>query len=211
MMRPMLAAILFATIVGGRAVLAEPAPETRTLSDLNLPGEWIADQWNKAQGRVGVRPEFPAGLAIPGGATEGSSLGIKINFVGGSPNAFEFFSIHPGATQELIPFKVLNASIWIKGSGRGQYMELHFTDATGQDVKVGVGQMDFADWRKVSAPIPASWAQPLTFKSLTFHNWHMPEPADITIYATRLEVTVDTAQPLNAGASSAPAKTDDAW
>ncbi len=188
---------------------AAPALETRVLSDMNLPGEWQAHQWNKAQGRVMVRAEFPEELKTEAGQKR-ESLGMKISWPGGE--GFRFFSIEP-AKADPIPFKVVEASFWLKGSATAHSIEFHFNDAGGNDVKVGPGaKTDFPGWKKISVKIPAAWQQPLTVRTITFHDWSNKEAAEVTMYATRYEVVVDPSEKLGGAAGSAkPVKTNDTW
>lgn len=201
--------LAFGLALAGRA--DAQSLETRVISDLNLPGEWKAHQWNKAQGRIMVREEFPEELKTEAGQKR-ESLGIKITWPGGE--GFRFFSIEP-AKPESIPFKVVEASFWLKGSGTAHHIEFHFTDAAGKDVKVGPGtRTDFNGWKKVSVKIPSAFQQPLAVKTITFHDYSCKEPAEVTMYATRYEVTVDTSEKLGAGGGAGggkPANTKDNW
>jgi hypothetical protein len=206
-----LAGLGVALAVTGRAQTLE----TRVLTDLNLPGEWKTHQWNKAQGRIAVREEFPEEVKTEAGQKR-ESLGVKVTWPGGE--GFRFFSIEPSAKPEPIPFKVVEASFWLKGSGTQHFIEFHFTDATGKDVKVGPHvRTDSTDWKKVSVKIPSSFQQPLAIKTITFHDFGIREPAEATMYVTRYEVTVDTSQKVGgpggaaAGGGGKPSKSNDNW
>jgi hypothetical protein len=94
-----------------------------------------------------------------------------------------------------IPFRASKVSLWIKGSGTGHHVELHFL-ANEQPYKLGLGEMTYDTWRKCEMPIPADWPQPLTIKGIAIHSWGLPQAVISTCYFTRLEVTGDPAQPL---------------
>jgi hypothetical protein len=111
------------------------------------------------------------------------------------PN-FCFFSIVPTTPLPPIAFHALALSVWVRGSGTGHGLEAHFKDAEGKDVKIALGALDFSDWRKLRAKIPATFAQPLTFDSLTLHNWGLVGPERVTVCFARLEVTVDPSKEL---------------
>lgn len=186
---------------------------TRTISDMNTPGEWVEYQWNGAKGRLAVRPEFPAELKGKGG--EETSLGVKTVWPGGE--GMKFCSIVPAnPAQTEVPFKLLRVSLWVKGSGTGHNGEIHFT-ANGQEkgpdgkpYKIAFKTpITWTDWRRVEFEIPADWQQPLAIKSVTVHSWGRPEPGETTTYFTRLEATYDSAQKV--GAQKPKSGTNDNW
>lgn len=195
--------------------MAQAQETVKKLTDMNLPGEWVPYQYNKAAGKLAVRPEFPE--ILKGKGDTESALGVKIDWPGGE--AMSFFSVVPANKQALtIPFKVLKASLWVKGSGFGDFVEMHFVgpggvdkDPKGKAMKVGLGKMSFADWQKCEIVIPADWPQPLTVKSVTCHNWGLQQPGASTVYFTRLEVTIDSSQSLGTEAAPAKSTTDDSW
>ncbi len=203
------AALAFALTLG-----VYSAEVVKKVTDFNTPGEWVTYQYNKAQGKISVRPEFPD--TLKGKGDEETSLGLKINWPGGE--GMRFFTVTP-ANPVTIPFKVTKGSIWIKGSPNGRYLELHFLangqdkDAKGNVYKLGgPGKISFSDWKKHEFTIPADWPQPLTIKSVTFHDWGCPQPAEDTFYLTRYEFTYDDAQKLGADSgAAAKSKTNDAW
>lgn len=194
-----LAAVAMCVLAGSAA-----AQETRLLADPGAPGEWKTSPWNKAPGEAAASPEFPPSLVTPPGAKRGS-LALAIDWPGGKE--FHFCAVEPVAPQPPIPCKVLWASLWVKGTGTDHFIELHFADATGKDVKVGLGSMNFTDWRKLRVKIPDTFAQPLAVKSLTFHDWGLPQPDKVTLYATRLEVVVDPVQKLAGVSTDGPVVT----
>jgi hypothetical protein len=161
------------------------ADEARVLPDLTAPGQWRLYQWNKAEGRLAIRPEFPAKVK-EGSVGQRQSLGIKIDWPGGED--FRFFTVEPVATLQPIPFQATELRAWINGSGTNHSIEAHFTDADGQGVKTGLGDTGARGWRHVITKIPTTWKQPLTLKTLTFHNWSERKAIPITVYMTRLEV-----------------------
>lgn len=185
-----LACYLFGVALVGLSTPAL-AEETRPLGNLNAAGDWKLEQWNKAQGRFAVRPEFPAEVKTADDKQR-ASLGVKISWPGGED--FRFFSILPSGASDPIPFKATEVRVWVKGSGTEHALEIHFADADDKDVKVGMGTMAIEDWHQVKSPIPASWKQPLSLKSVTWHNWSARQAIDTTAYLAGLEVVVDPAQ-----------------
>jgi len=174
------------------SIMLLAAETVKRISDFNGPGEWTAYQWNKAQGKIESAPEFPQELK--GKGDKENSLGVKISWPGGE--GMRFFSIVQ-AKPEALSFKPAKAGLWVKGSGSNRYVELHFLangqekDANGKPYKIGLGQMNYTDWRKVEAAIPPDWPQPLTIKTLTFHDWNLPQAVEDTIYVTRLELKAE--------------------
>lgn len=173
--------------------LCARAQEVRLLSDLASPLEWKAYQWNKAPGAVTASDSFPEALRTAEGEPR-RSLAAAVDWPAGPD--FCFFSIVPAVPLPPIAFSASAVSVWVRGSGTGHGLEAHFKDAAGKDVKVSLGAADFGDWRKLRAKIPASAAQPLTFDSLTLHNWGLVGPDRVTVCFARLEVTVDPAKEL---------------
>jgi hypothetical protein len=178
-------ALSCSTMIGAWTSTRCAADETTSLPDLTSPGQWRLHQWNKAEGRLAVRPEFPPKVR-EGSAAQRQSLGIKIDWPGGED--FRFFSIEPVAALQPVPFHATELRAWINGSGTNHSIEAHFTDADGQNVKVGLGDTGSRSWRQESTKLPATWKQPLIFKSLTFHNWSERKAIPVTVYVTRLEV-----------------------
>lgn len=186
---------------------------TRTITDLNVPGEWVEYQYNSAKGRLAVRPEFPEELK--GQGSEETSLGVKTLWPGGE--GMKFASIVPAnPEQTAVPFKLLKVSLWIKGAGTGHLGEIHFTAngqekaADGSPYKVALREpIRWTNWRKMECEIPSDWPQPLAIKSITMHSWGRPEPGETTTYFTRLEATYDSEQ--KAGGQSAQPTSEDNW
>ena len=192
-----------ALFLGAVFTLSAPifaADETRPLADLTVKDGWKPEQWNKAEGRVGIRPDFPEALAdVP--AAQKQSLGIKINWPGGED--FRFYNLAPVAASEPIPFKAKAVQVWVSGSGTAHTFQLNFEDGDGKDQKLAMGSVGFTGWKQLKTAIPSSWKQPIAFKSLTFHNWDTRAAADITVYATKLEVIVDNAEKVGGSAGEA--------
>ncbi len=198
---PMKSFIVRCVAMAGVALVAASlgAQETtHTLTDLNQAGEWTSYAWSKAPNTVAVVPEFPEALK---GLGEPGALQVKVTWPGGE--GFAFSTVVPSAPAALtIPYRVSKASLWIKGSGTGHYVELHFLangqekSAEGKEYKLGLGQMTYDTWQKCEAVIPADWPQPLTVKSIAMHNWSVPMAGEATCHFTRLEVTGDPGQPL---------------
>ena len=192
---------------------ARAAEATRTISDMNTPGEWVDYQYSSAKGRLAVRPEFPGALKGKGG--EETSLGVKTTWPGGE--GMKFCSIVPAnPAQTAVPFRLLKISLWVKGAGTGHHGEIHFTangqekGADGKAYKVALKEpISWTEWRKVECDIPADWPQPLAVKSITLHSWGRPEPAETTTYFTRLEATYDSDQKVEVQA--AKPTSDDNW
>jgi len=167
-------------------------PETRLLSDLSVEGDWKLHPWNKAKGEIAISGEFPPSLATDAQAPR-KSLAATIDWPGGKD--FAFFNLDPSA-QGPIPYKVLSISLWVKGTGTGHFIEVHFKAADGQDVKVGLGAMDFTDWRKLRKAVPGNAKQPLLLKGIVTHSWGLPQPDKVRLYLARLEAVVDSSQRL---------------
>lgn len=176
------------TVLALLSISIAAAEAVKFTNDFNIAGDWTAYQWNKAQGKIETSADMPAELK---GKDKTGSLCIKISWPGGE--GMRFFSVVQSKPSTLAA-KISKASIWVKGSGNSRYIELHFLangqekDANGKPYKVGLGQLNFNDWKKLEVSIPADWPQPLTIKSLTFHDWNLPQPAEDTIYVTRLEL-----------------------
>lgn len=169
------------------------AQQVQLLSDLSSPLEWKTYQWNKAPGKLSASDHFPEALRTAEGEPR-RSLAVAVDWPAGPD--FSFFSIVPASPLPPIPFNVLALSVWVRGSGTGHGLEAHFKDAAGKDVKVSLGALDFGDWRRLRAKIPTNLAQPLTFDSLTLHNWGLVGPDRVTVCFARLEVTVDPSKKL---------------
>jgi hypothetical protein len=184
--RAVLAGVVFSLAAIFAPHTSQAAGASGEVPDLGTTGAWKACQWNKASGKIEISGEFPEELKA-----KGSSLCLKVYWAGGE--GMRFFSVVP-AKQDPLKAKVSKASIWVKGSGNSRYVELHFLangqekDAGGKFYKIGMGQMNFTDWRKLETQIPADWPQPLTIKSVTFHDWNIPQPVDDTFYLARFEL-----------------------
>jgi hypothetical protein len=168
------------------AASVPPAGEVRLLTDFTGKDEWKVSPWSKAKGRIAIRPESPP---QPAGQKEGKALGVKISFPGGG--GFHFFNLLPTRPSSPISHKVLSVSVHLKGSGAKHYVQATFADADGADRKVELGQLDGQTWQKRSFKVPSTWPQPLRLRSISFHDWGINEPAEITAYLTRMEVEVD--------------------
>jgi hypothetical protein len=181
------------------AIISLHAQEaTRTLTDMNKPGEWVSYQWNKAPNTVAVVPEFPTELK---GQGEPGALQVKTNWPGGE--AFAFSNVVPASLDALkVPYRVSKVSMWVKGSGTGHYIKLSFLangqekNATGEVYDIPLCAMTDNLWKKYEVAIPADWPQPLTVKAIAMHNWNLPQAVEATCYFTRLEVTGDPSQAL---------------
>lgn len=168
------------------------AQETRLLSDFSVEGDWKVHPWNKAKGTAALSDEFPPSLVTEAGAPR-KSLVATIQWPSGKD--FAFFNLDPPAMGP-IPFKVLSVSLWVKGTGTGHFIELHFRSADDKEVKVGLGAMDFTDWRKLRKEVPAGVKQPLVLKGIVTHNWGLPGGDHVRLFVTRLEAVVDPSQRL---------------
>lgn len=193
---------LYLVIVFLITLSARAAEETIVLSDFNLPGEWNKARWNKAEGRVALRPEVPPALAEAEDAPD-QSLGVKVNWPGGE--GFRFFNVVP-ATSEPIPYQTKELLFWYSGSGTGHYLVVVIEDANGKSHKLSVGRMDSTDWKQARLRIPAKVAQPFKILNINQHDYGMPQPAESTAYFSRLSAVVDTEKPLGGNAAGAPAQ-----
>jgi hypothetical protein len=183
-------AVLSACILlSGTSALAQ---ETRLLSDFSVEGDWKAHPWNKAKGEIAISTEFPPSLVTEPN-TPRKSLAATTQWPGGKD--FAFFNLDPPALGP-IPYKVLSISLWVKGTGTGHFIEVHFKSADNQDVKIGLGAMDFTDWRKLRKDVPANARQPLVLNAIVTHNWGLPQPDKVRLHLTRLEAVVDPSQRL---------------
>lgn len=166
-----------------------------TVFDLASSGCWDPYQWNKAEGTLSVSSEFPPQLKKPQSGmkpkVKDGSLELNISWPGGE--GMRFFSIVPTKTTAL-PKKPVKASIWVKGSDSKRYVEIHFTanggeiDENGNPFKIILGQMDFKGWKKMEGEIPPEWPLPLQLKSISLHDWNLPDQIQETILFTRLEI-----------------------
>ncbi|MES2461341.1 MAG: hypothetical protein V4671_12225 [Armatimonadota bacterium] len=184
-----------AVFLSGFAACRADAP---ALPDLIGPGQWRLYQYNKAKGRLAVRPEFPAKIK-DGSAAQRQSLGIKIDWQGGGD--FQFFSVEPATPAGPLPLSAKELRAWVHGTSTNHSIEAHLTDADGKEVKTELGSTSVSGWRLLTARIPPAWKQPLTFRNLTFHNWSDRGASAITVYVTRLEAVgennVSTGLPLS--------------
>lgn len=168
------------------------AQDTRVLSDFGVAGDWKVHPWNKAKGTIALSDEFPPSLVTEATAPR-KSLAATVQWPGGKE--FAFFNLDPPAMGP-IPYKVLSVSLWVKGTGTGHFIELHFRSADDKEVKVGLGAMDFTDWRKLRKDVPANVKQPLVLKGIVTHNWGLPGGDHVRLHVTRLEAVVDPSQRL---------------
>lgn len=187
---------------------AKGAEEVIVLSDFNLPGEWKAAQWNKAEGRIALRPEVPPVLKEEEGAPD-KSLGVKVNWPGGE--GFRFFNVIP-VNGEPIPFQTKDLLFWYSGSGTGHFLVVVIEDDNGKSHKLSIGKMNSTGWKQARLKIPPKVAQPFKITAINQHDYGMPEPAEGTVYLSRLSARVDTEKPLLTG-GGAPQTTDrnDDW
>jgi len=181
--------LLYALVLLGAAA---PAQETRLLSDFSVEGDWKAHPWNKAKGEIALSDEFPPSLITEANAPR-KSIAATTQWPGGKE--FAFFNLDAPAIGP-IPYKVLSISLWVKGTGTGHSIEVHFKSADDKDVKVGLGAMDFTDWRKLRKAVPADAKQPLVLTGIVTHNWGLPQPDHVRLWVTRLEAVVDPSQRL---------------
>ncbi|MGB2824410.1 MAG: hypothetical protein WBF17_25770, partial [Phycisphaerae bacterium] len=170
--------------------------EARVYSDLNILGEWKPYSWNSASGALQIADDFPREVRTDEGESR-KSLRLDLRF-GGS---FQFYALVPAGEPEKIPYKVNGVQLWLKGSETPHAVELHFTSADGKEVKISPkpGLLDFYGWQQVTALIPKGWPQPLTLRTITFHNYSFREAAEISFGATRLEIIVDPERKLADG------------
>ena len=187
-MRRVMLTAAAALLVGAASAGADDG-SVRVLSDFDRPGRWRISQWSKAKGRIAIRPETAPKLADV--KERKKSLGVKIAFPGGE--GFRHFTLIPAAPIEPIDRRVLGFSLHLKGAKTGHYVQLNLADADGAERKVDLGRLKFDTWQKLTCRVPGSWPQPLTVKSLTFHDWNVHDPADLTIYLARLAAEVDAA------------------
>ena len=180
-----------AAIVSCTACIAQ---QTLMLDDLAAPGTWEVYEWNKAPGEAAASDEFPGWLETGDGARRGS-VAATIDWPEGED--FVFFSLRPAAGPIAIPFQASGISVWVRGTGTGHGLEVGFEDAEGTQVKVGLGTVDFGDWRKLRAKIPPEWPQPLRVTGLTLHNWGLTDGDKVTALFARLEASVDPDRPLS--------------
>jgi hypothetical protein len=187
-----------------RGFVAHAQEPSVSLPDITAQKQWRLYQYNKAKGRLAVRPEFPVKIK-EGSTAQRQSLGIKIEWQSGGE--FQFFAVEPITPLKPIPFTAKELRAWVHGSGTDHSIEAHFTDADGKELKTELGSTRVPGWRLLTRNIPSEWKQPVTFQNLTLHNWSARDPITTTIYVARLEAVGDkgitTALPL----SPAPAPT----
>ena len=177
---------------------------SRVYSDLNIPGEWKPDEWNKAAGTMSMVADFPEEVKTVEGELR-QSLQLRLQFGAG----FQFFGLVPLAA-EPIPYRVVGVQMWVKGSDTPHSLVLNFTGADGKEVKTNPKpEMNFYGWQQVTATIPKEWKQPLTFKGITLHNWEIQQPVEFSLGLTRMEVIIDPNQKV--GGPNEAAKTNDNW
>lgn len=154
-----------------------------TLEDLTLRGHWRTYAWNRAPGTVELVDEGPPGATEP-------STAVTIAWPAG--DEFRFFAVEPAVSRGPIPYRLRRIRLWVRGTGDAHFLEVHFSDSTGQGVKVGLGAVDFEGWRELAADIPADWSQPLRFQSVTWHNWGMKDAGGtVTTLLAGLTGTID--------------------
>lgn len=168
------------------------AERTVPLGNLGLFGAWRVYEWNSAPGTMQLVDDAPPT------STEGPverSLEATIDWP--RDDEFRFFSLTQVMGRGPIPFRLLEVRVWVRGSGDGHHMELHFTDGEGKDGKVGLGALTFEGWQQLSAPIPAEVPQPITVKGLTWHSWGMTGAGGpATVAVAQLEGIVDDSTPV---------------
>ncbi len=149
----------------GLAAASHGAPRAVPLDDFGLPGAWQVYEWNSAPGSLGVvrdgPPEAPNAAAI------------EVSIQWPQDDEFRFFSLTQAMGRGAIPFRLTEVGLWVRGGGDGHHMELHFTDGSGADGKVGLGSLTFVGWQRLQAAIPPEIPQPITLKGLTWHSWGM--------------------------------------
>lgn len=190
---PALPGVFLTVLCLTASVPACAALDYRVVGDLDIPGAWSPGPWNKAPGSCTVVPGGPEPIASDTGEHAGS-LAVTVNWPG--DEEFRFFSLEPGTPFVPVPYQVRRVSLWVRGTGTAHALELHFDDADGKDVKLGLGRLDFGGWKKLGADVPGAAKQPLTLKSLTLHNWDDRRPDDLTTFISRLTLAVDTDQQL---------------
>ncbi len=143
------------------------ADRTVPLDDLSAPGGWQAYAWNSAPLSVQVVADAPADLPteLAGVAVAEASVNWPMD------DEFRFSSLESVHGRGPIPFRLSEAGLWVWSAGDGHHLELHFGDADGEDVKVGLGSLTWEGWKYVTVPIPAEFKQPLTVRTLTWHSW----------------------------------------
>ena len=193
MRRPQLTACIFVSLI---SVLSAHADRTVLLDDLTFPGRWQLDLWNKAPGQATLDTDTPPGT------TDVGSLKVMIAWPAG--DEFRFFSVAPKTPRGPIPYRLKEIALWVKADGDPHFFEIHFKDAKGADQKVGWTGLTHHGWLRLTKAIPQEWAQPLTFTSVTWHNWGMKDAGVPAINAlARIEGTVDDAQRLVPGEDKA--------
>ncbi|NSW55803.1 MAG: hypothetical protein HPY44_07320 [Armatimonadetes bacterium] len=165
----------------------------RVVGDLDIPGAWSPGPWNKAPGSCMVVPDGPEPIASDTVEHTGS-LAVTVNWPG--DEEFRFFSLEPGVPFVPVPYPVRRVSLWVRGTGTAHALEVHFDDADGKDMKLGLGRLDFGGWKKLGVDVPHTAKQPLTLKSITLHNWDDRRPDNLTTLISRLTLAVDTDQQL---------------
>jgi len=200
------ARVVAVAALGASLWAAAPAAagEKRPLTDFVGKGEWEVFQWNKAKGQIEVCAEPPP--AAVGKDAPKQSLRVKIAFPGGE--GFRFFNLVPSRPFEPVPHPVLKVTLWLKGAGTPHYVQINFRDGEGKQRKAGMGRLSGTEWGEQAFKVPKDWPQPLTLESVSFHDWSIPQPADVTFYLSRLEVEVDPAKRVDTASGEALAVPD---
>ncbi|MDH7570283.1 MAG: flagellar filament outer layer protein FlaA, partial [Armatimonadota bacterium] len=197
MLRAILSVITLLPAAVCVATPAAPAPtesETLLLSDPGLPDEWKTWQWNKTPVALSPDQDFPAAVAAGEGAVR-RSLCLRIRW---PDDQYRSLLLEPAAPQEPIPYQVREVGVWVKGAGSAHLLDVRFTDANGKEARLPLGALNFEEWRRLSAAVPAEWAQPLTLRSLSISTGAPRRAGTTPIYLGPLEAHINAGAPLAA-------------
>lgn len=139
------------------------AEERIVIEDLGFPGAFAPEIWNKAPGAVETTTEVPDEWDGERG------LAVRVDWPAGAE--FRFYNVLPRLSRGDIPYRLKQVSVWVQGAGIDRSLELHFRDAAGESVKLGLGNVLFEGWQQKQLDIPAGWRQPLRFGGITLHNY----------------------------------------
>ncbi len=168
------------------AALPLAAAEERILiEDLGFPGAFAPEIWNKAPGTVETSGEVPDEWDGERG------LAVRVDWPAGAE--FRFYNVLPRLSRGDIPYRLKQVSVWVQGAGIDRSLELHFRDAAGESVKLGLGNVSFEGWQQKQLNIPPDWRQPLRFGGLTLHNYGRNDAGGSgTVRFAGLEGVIDT-------------------